>query len=79
MLSRIGFALLCLSVAAIISWFQVGAFRLGRISYGHIRGRTLYADRDKNPRLFWLAFLPRLLFCIGLVDLAIAGPTVFLR
>jgi hypothetical protein len=75
-LSRIGFAILCVSLAVVIGWFHVKAFRRGRKAYGHVGDRTLHVDRDKHPRLFWLAFIPGLFFCIGLIDLAIRGPAV---
>jgi len=74
-LYRTAFAAICLAVVALFGWLFRRAYREGRMEYGNFFGRRLYVYRDRHPRLFWLAFAPGLLFCVGLIDLAFRGPT----
>ena len=74
MFIRIVFTLICLAIVASFGYLFRKAYRDGRMQYGYVFGRKLYVYRDKNPAMFRIAFVPGLLFCIWVIQLAISGP-----
>lgn len=74
MVQRVIFSLICIAISALFGWLLREAYLDGRIQYGNFFGRKLNVRRDEHPTLFWIAFTPGVLFCIGMVQLAIRGP-----
>jgi len=71
---QIAFSLLCLVGLAIFAWLLRRAYRQRRIAYDNLFGRTLYADLDTNPMLFWISFALGTFMCLGFAILAFEGP-----
>lgn len=61
-------------VVTVAAWTVFAGLRDGRISYGHVSSRFLYADRNAQPRFFWtviaVATAAGVAGVIGLADLA---------
>ena len=75
MFIRIVFTLICLAIVASFGYLFRKAYRDGRIEYANVFARKLFIHRDKNPVIFWIAFVPGLWFFIWVIQLALSGPS----
>jgi|ERR1035437_651194 hypothetical protein len=54
-------AVMFVAMTALFVWILYGALTRGRIPFGfsgrHVQSRTYWFEREKNPGLYWFAFV----------------------